>query len=583
MTKPTQTIAIIGCGPRGLSALENFVLALSKTNNKTAVKILIFERTNQLGSGYIYRSNQPDTNWLNISNRALTIEKRPKIAINQLHIEAFPSYHDWKGIDEKELKNKVHDVYPKRSEIGDYLRARYQSIATQLTEHDILEVVNAEVKALTKIADGDLTITLSNDKTFAADEVLLTIGHQDTKLSKQLKKWMDYAKDNATVKVFADAYPIKNILTVDFKNETHTVGFRGFGLATIDVIRAITKANGGRFEIVDPETNKMIYKPGNANLTLIPFSLDGLPMASKPLNAKVDALFKPSKALLLAFKSDLSQVSNDANYSNGNAFLIDAMATVAAQQYINLGNKAYAHNYSVKALKAIISSYLKNEHFTHELIVSNKNATEVIIQAFVDMASAKKPISLDFCLGQVWRHCEPTLYKTMSHSALKDDVISKVIALDERMKRYAFAPPIESLQQLLALIYQGTLNLNVLDDPEITLTKKGWLLEKDGQQVTVDTMVNTVLDAPKIVKVTSPLVTNLLQDSLIQPIHSELGVETKPNGLVVSKNKRQTIHLAVLGRLAKGSVVGVDAILECFGPRIKDWADGVVERLQRVK
>jgi len=34
-----------------------------------------------------------------------------------------------------------------------------------------------------------------------------------------------------------------------------------------------------------------------------------------------------------------------------------------------------------------------------------------------------------------------------------------------------------------------------------------------------------------------------------------------------------------LGRLCQGTVLGVDAILECFRLRIEDWAKGVVERL----
>ncbi|WP_262486210.1 hypothetical protein [Gillisia marina] len=39
--------------------------------------------------------------------------------------------------------------------------------------------------------------------------------------------------------------------------------------------------------------------------------------------------------------------------------------------------------------------------------------------------------------------------------------------------------------------------------------------------------------------------------------------------------------MAVLGRLSKGSVIGVDAILECFGPRVTDWAKAAAKRVQR--
>ena len=581
MNQPIKTIAIIGCGPRGLSALENVLIALAKAETKTLPKIIIFEKSSQLGCGAIYNLDQPDTNWLNISERALTIAERPTLEFKNFKVEGFKSYHEWTGKSKDEIINNKHEVFPKRSEIGKYLKARYNTVAKILEEHNILSVFNAEVIEVEN-NNPCFTITVKSGKTYNADDVVLTIGHQETECSQQLKDWLKYAKNNNAVNLFLNPYPIKHLLSVNYKTEAHTVGLRGFGLATIDVARAIVKANGGYFEVIDTETNKMKYHPGESSLKLVPFSLDGLPMASKPLNSKIDALFTPSDAKILSFKSELLQIRDNKNYSNGNTFLIEAIATVVAHQYIKLGNHAYQHNFTEKELKVITEAYLQDNSFTHDLILSHDNAPEAIIQAYVDMATATKPISLDYCLGQVWRHCEPTLYAMMSHSKLKDNVINQVIALDERMKRYAFGPPIESLQQLLALTYQGTLDLNFVNDPDITLKENGWQLQKHNQEITVDTMINAVLDSPKIEKVIAPIVTNLLSDNLIQPIHSKLGVDTQPNGLVNSNNKRQTLNLAVLGRLAKGSVVGVDAILECFGPRIKDWANGVVERLEKL-
>ncbi|WAC02174.1 FAD/NAD(P)-binding protein [Lacinutrix neustonica] len=571
------TIAIIGSGPRGLSALENIFQSQANSSIKTSINVLLFEKTEQLGCGFIYRSNQPDSNWLNISERALTLAERPKIQGNALEIEAFPSYHQWTGKTKDDILNNNHEVFPKRSEMGQYLRERYDSIASALKPLGLLTVINSEVHDITS-NEEDFTILTNTEEKHSADEVVLTIGHQNTKLSKQLETWANYAENHPGIKLFTNPYPIKPILEVDFKNVSHRVGIRGFGLAMIDLVRAITTASGGVFEITDELTHKMVYKRGRKKLKLIPFSLDGLPMACKPLNAQVDALFTPPEAKLLAFKYDLLRVRDDENYDNGNRFLIEAFATIASHQFLSLKNKAYKHQFSTHELKMIINNYLKDADFSHALMLSKKQAPEKIIQSFIDMATAFKPISLDYCIGQVWRHCEPIIYKMMSHSNLKDDVISEVIKLDERMKRYAFGPPIESLQQLLALTYEGTLDLIFVNNPKITSTTKGWLMEKDTQKACVNVMINSVLDSPQIIKVTSKIVTNLLEDRVIQPIHNQLGVKTQPNGLVISKNSKQTLHLALLGRLAKGSIVGVDAILECFGSRVKDWADGVIER-----
>ncbi len=117
-TPKTTTIAIIGCGPRGLSALENIMIALSNTNLKTLPKIVVFEKSAQLGCGSIYNLDQPDTNWLNISERALTIAKRPVIQIENAKIEGFMSYHDWIGKSQDAIYSNKHEVFPKRSEVG---------------------------------------------------------------------------------------------------------------------------------------------------------------------------------------------------------------------------------------------------------------------------------------------------------------------------------------------------------------------------------------------------------------------------------------------------------------------------------
>lgn len=93
------------------------------------------------------------------------------------------------------------------------------------------------------------------------------------------------------------------------------------------------------------------------------------------------------------------------------------------------------------------------------------------------------------------------------------------------------------------------------------------------------TMINTVLDPPHLLKVKSELIQNLIRDNLITPIHQEMGALTQANGLVINPGSKYLTNLAILGRLANGSVVGIDSLKECFGTRTKDWAKSVVKRL----
>ena len=94
-------------------------------------------------------------------------------------------------------------------------------------------------------------------------------------------------------------------------------------------------------------------------------------------------------------------------------------------------------------------------------------------------------------------------------------------------------------------------------------------------------MINAVLPAPQILKVTSPLPKGLITISKIEALHDTLGIRTQKNGITEFDNTEQSFPLAVLGRLAKGSLIGVDAIAECFGIRSEFWAEGVLKRIHQ--
>ncbi|MEM1215355.1 MAG: hypothetical protein AAGJ82_06710 [Bacteroidota bacterium] len=50
--------------------------------------------------------------------------------------------------------------------------------------------------------------------------------------------------------------------------------------------------------------------------------------------------------------------------------------------------------------------------------------------------------------------------------------------------------------------------------------------------------------------------------------------------MMVAIPPKNTILGKLLGRLAKGSVIGVDAILKCFGERKRQWAKVLTKRIR---
>jgi len=566
-----RKIVIIGVGPRGGYSLEKLVFELASRNSLFNIHLSLFESTENFGNGQVYDLHQNPSNWINITERILELDERKAIDTNTLKIASFPSYHDWIDKDFSTFSDDAIDNYPPRVQIGEYLSQRFQSLAKPLIESNIISLHQEQVKEVTLLDNEKVQITTNANTHEEFDEVLLTIGHQLTELCQQMSEWNKFAKGKENIKLFKSPYPTTDYLHHENLNNESVIGIRGFGLATIDVVRAIAE-KFGRFKVLDEQTRLSTYEmEEEITLQLVPFSLDGLPPSPKPLNARIDNWFKPSEASILRFEKQIEnkQIQKEAESPH---FLIEAFAPIAADIYLNLPNSINPQNLSRAAITKLVKKWLEDQSLENPLLVSQKQSAKKSMKSFVEMATGKTAISLDFCVGQVWRHCQNSIYKQLSYSECSDSVFAEIIALDEWTKRYSYGPPVESLQQLLALEEVGILNLEMVNDPNIELTKEGWQFQLSGKSITTTIMIDSVLDAPQIKIVKSPIVKNMLLDDLIKVIHDDLGVKTNEYGYLISKNTDRNIPIALLGRLAKGTIIGVDAITECFGSRPHQWA-----------
>ncbi len=570
------TVAIIGTGPRGLSALESLYQALANQERDACVKTLVFEATDQLGNGPVYDCNQADTNWMNVSERGLTIPGRKEIQFEHFDIPAFPSYQDWANYDELDSGSEP-DYFPLRSKVGNYLQQRFESISQVLMEQQLLEIVKEKVVHL-DFEDTEFTISTLNGDFYKSNEVVLTIGHQPTRKAKQIEQWEAQIEEHQALKLFVEPYPVKVIQ--DSVEKSETVMLRGFGLAMIDVVRALTTGLGGTFDLVNKITRQMKYIPSKElPLLLVPFSLDGLPMTPKPLNKHVDKWFMPTKTEINVFKEKLEKYVSLEDEAEDGTFVIEAIMPIIINKFTALEEYAYPTKNSDRDLREIVTAWLLDGKLQDELIVPKDISAHKSMKSFTSMANGTGKISLDYCAGQVWRHCQPTMYEVLSFTNLDDEVIADLVQRDERLKRYTYGPPVDSLQQIIAIVEAGEMTFDYISNPKIKVTSEGWLFEKNNKKITGTIMVDTVLDSPDLLKVDSPIIETLLKNSLVEPIHGALGIDTTKNALVELIHGKHQVPLAVLGRLAKGTIIGVDAILECFGERSNYWAKGVIQRL----
>lgn len=566
-----RKIGIIGVGPRGGYALENFITELANKNSHSQIHLLLFEETGNFGNGQVYDLNQNKSNWINISERVLLLNKRERIKFGTLKISSFPSYHEWINKDFETVSKKLEDTYPPRAKVGKYLKLRFESLVQPLLEAKIVSLHTERVVEINMANNNKLFIKTNSKFYEDIDEVLLTIGHQPTELSQQVLEWEEFATNKFNVNLFKSPYPLNDFLLLKKFNKERTIGIRGFGLAMIDVMRAIAH-KFGQFIITDENTKSCKYQPSNKTVDLlIPFSLDGLPPAPKPLNAEIDKWFEPAKEQLDKFEEKIGNPIIQKEASDP-YFLISAFAPIAAKIYLNLTHTSNQGKYSEQEIEEVIIELLQENKYKHPTIIPHNQTAYKTMQDFVDMATGNKTTSLDYCIGQVWRHCQPSVYKELSFNECSAEIFAEIIELDESTKRYSYGPPVESIQQMLALVEAGVMNLDWVNNPDFKLTDKGWKFLLDSKSITADIMIDSVLDAPQIKSVNSPVVSHLLANDLIEAIHDDFGIKTGEDGYVISNNTFYNIPIALLGRLAKGTIIGVDAILECFGERPKKWA-----------
>lgn len=563
-----KKIGIVGCGPRGLAALENLISSLVYRQLENDIEIIIIEPNKQPGAGDVWSTDQSDANWINISLRALEdLPGREAMVYKNLTIPAFTKITNWMSEKYQIVTTGEKDKFPKRAIMGEYLHERFLSIYGVLERLDICTVVPHTATSI-DIKDDQIAISDDQNKIHLVDECLLTVGHQKTKIDDQIKSWQSHADAHDLI-LFTSPY-LKEI-SKKIK-PTETVGLRGFGLGMIDVIRLFTTEREGQFT-QRADDIFLDYEGSSTSIQkMIPFSLDGLPSVPKPLNSFVDQQFIPDDTLIDTFSNKIDSALQTESALNSIDFLYDAFADCVANMY-------YDHfDLTKEELKSICTTWLKDQKTKHDLILDTDMDVLAYMKTTVLISCGEIESTLDYSIMQLWRHLQPSMYRLFSHCGLEDDLMSEVISLDESTKRYSYGPPVESIKQLVALAESNVLCLDHVNNPEISLCDRGWQIGESKSLC--EAMIDTVLSPPKVLESDSEILQDLIHHEKLKLVASDLGFDTVTGGIMVSDDDNLINGLAMVGRNCKGSVMGVDAILECFGPRITEWADGVCKRMK---
>ncbi|MGB3591420.1 MAG: FAD/NAD(P)-binding protein [Nonlabens sp.] len=561
-------LSIVGFGPRGLHALESFLITLSRKRNYKTPKVCIFESSGELGTGEAWRTDQPDSNWNNISDRNLeNLEGRDEFVLEDLIIPSFPSFMEWcKEKFDHEI-NEEKDHYFKRSTTGQYLNERALSICDILKTGNILTIYKTRVNSLTTSAN-ECQLQYGSQQEIATRFVLLCLGHLKTVNSPENKKFLKHAGESKATFIL-DLYSKESL---DYYKRFKRVAIKGMGLAMIDVVRMCVDTIEGNFR---PEGDIFLKFTGETGtFKIAPYSLNGLPPIPKPVGRKVDELFTPAQDVIDKFKQTIKSQINDRTISI--KFLLERVAAVATDLYLDIENIDNSLGLSRDQLNKLLVNWYKDPTTESSLFINPHIPTNEYMREFCLMAYGKGTITLDYVAGQTWRHLQPTLYTLFAHPGLSADFMEELVKIDTQSKPHTYGPPVESILQLIALEEAGILTFEFADQPDVKLLKDEFLLVKDEKTLRLDCVVNSVLADPVLEKINDSLVDALTQQGLAIPVTKMLAIDTNSSA-AHQLYKGSSDKIYSLGRITKGSVLGTDAILECFGENVGKWSKNFTE------
>lgn len=515
-----QSLGIIGAGPRALGALEALARSAARPD------VTLFDPCPHPGAGPNFDPDESPLGLLNIPVRAIDLAGSP--------VAGFPDFADWSGCIDP-------DAYPSRATLGAYLRARFDALAVS----GPLRITHRRdrVTMLAPLSEGGWAVD-----GMRFDAVLLAPGQPATSPDEQLRRWRDHA--GGCPATLMPVYPMAALERAAQGWAGKQVAIRGLGLSTLDALRLLSEAQGGRF------VGGRYLRSGGEPARILPFSLNGLPPFPKPATAALDAALDPSEAETETFRAALDDALR--------------LAPDQALQRLCEPLADAARRIGVPAedwLRAEIAS--PGSQHQDDPVAELRRA--------IAMARGDLPPDAGHVVGALWRKWQNDLRRGFNPADPAPETAGAIIGFDEGLKRYSYGPPVSGAERLLALIEASLVDLRATDDPDIVLTSAGWALSEGPLRVEVPVMIDAVLPPPALDRLDDPLIEGLRRRGAIRPAGQGLGAALAPDGGLIDRQGARVPGLAALGRIALGSVIAVDSIHDCFGAAADRWAAGLAQ------
>ncbi|WP_348655995.1 FAD/NAD(P)-binding protein [uncultured Sulfitobacter sp.] len=402
-------IAIVGCGPKGLYALDSLFEA-ARRSPRCRFTVHIFEPSAHPGAGPNYDPRQPEVLLMNF----------PAGLINAWTDGRGPSFLEWAAKSPKPVD--AGDYVP-RAHVGRYLFWSFERVVAQSPSNVRLIRHKTRVDAVNRNGD-QWHISPQN---ITVDHVLITTGHQDG-FRHSATETHDH---------IPSPFPIDQRLTQTAVPPNSTVRCKGFALTFIDTMLALTEGRGGVFTL---SATGYTYTPsGQEPRCIAPFSRSG-----RPMRAKVEAAL-------------FTQPQGDAFWDDQRAELSHILRTP----------NATFTNHIWPAFLSFADQVLGNPSGTSANFFTHRPKTTFTtdeirqdLRIGYDIAMGRRAQDSAWALAEVWRRCYPQLISWISHRELTPDDAHHFRQIAAEMERLAFGPPAQNIGKLITLEQAGIVSFD---------------------------------------------------------------------------------------------------------------------------
>lgn len=296
-----QSVVIVGAGPRGTSVMERLLAqqaAQHAKNNGAETKKLHIHLVDPFppGAGHVWRTEQSRLYLMNTQSFFPTL-------IPDQGVQAPPlagcSFNEWRAAqqgtpwdklsdgDKVELAGLESTNFPSRALYGRYLSWCFEQLTGAMPDGVILTIHATEAKRVARDHEnGGFAVALQSGENLHADQVVLALGHIDSKLSPSQRELRDEARTHG-LHYFPPAVP--NDVDWDLLPAGETVLVRGMGLNFFDVLGQLTEGRGGVFEPTGlPAGESLRYVASGREPVIVGASRRGTPYRAK---AEMDSYY----------------------------------------------------------------------------------------------------------------------------------------------------------------------------------------------------------------------------------------------------------------------------------------------------